>query len=316
MQSQFLYSPPGQGPYCHAATLVQTTDGDLLAAWYAYPEKEHDGASLVLAHRPAGQDEWDNSESLLGTFNYSVGNPVLFEDPSGALWLLFVMLKGSYWSDAELHGACSTDGGYSWSAPTTMLGRRGMMVRHPPVALDTGAFLLPAYDEVNKQAVLLSSEPPYLQWREVYRFATPPLIQPVLVRRSPRHLTLFFRPSTDPRRIWRSHSGDEGATWSTPVRTPLPIPLTGIAAFVVRDHIALVYNHTEEHQRHPLSIAVSEDSGTSWREPWHIETIPYEVSYPSFLCSLNDRVHGVYTYNRRMIKYVSFPWKSLVASHG
>ena len=306
MQAQFLYNPPDKGLYCHAPTLVQTSAGDLLAAWYAYPEKESEGGSLVLARRPAGQEQWEPSKGVLGPFEYSAGNPVLFQDPAGTLWLLFVLLKGNYWNDAELQGVHSVDGGYTWS-PAGMLWReRGMMVRHPPVPLADGSLLLPAYDESLHQSLLLSSRPPYAQWSEAYRFDDPPLIQPVLVREAERRLALLFRPWTDPRLIWRSHSSDDGRNWSAPIRTPLPNPLSGVGAFVAGDRLAVVYNHTEKHQRHPLSIAVSRDRGVSWGEPWHIDTISYEVCYPSFFSDGNGRVHGVYTYNRRMIKYVSF----------
>ena len=89
------------------------------------------------------------------------------------------------------------------------------------------------------------------------------------------------------------------------MRTSLPNPLSGITAFVVEDSIALVYNHTENHQRFPLSISITHDGGTTWEDPWHFETVENEVSYPSFIKGRDGIIHGVYTYNRRMIKYVS-----------
>ena len=256
MRSQFLYNPAGKGLYCHAPTLLHMPSGELLAAWYAYPEAEHADASLVLARRPVGQDEWNPSVGVLDGLGYSVGNPVLFQAPGGTVWLLFVLIKGRYWNDAELAGASSVDGGVSWTAPVTLWRQRGTMVRHPPVLRGDGSLLLPAYDENARQSVLLSRREPYTQWQEAYRFADPPLIQPVLVCQAPRQLGLFFRPTAQPRRIWRSGSGDDGTTWSVPVRTMLPTSLSGIAAFVLGGQIALVYNHTEEHQRHPTSWKV------------------------------------------------------------
>jgi predicted neuraminidase len=70
--------------------------------------------------------------------------------------------------------------------------------------------------------------------------------------------------------------------------------------------VGMVYNHTEEHQRHPLSLAWSEDGGCTWSQPRHIDQIHYELSYPSFLCTRGQQLCGLYTYNRRMIKYVCF----------
>lgn len=306
MQAQFLYNPPDKGLYCHAPTLLQRSSGELLAAWYAYPDEEHIDASLVLARRKAGQSQWDPGRGVLDIFDYSVGNPVLFEDPSGTTWLLFVVLKGNYWNDAVLQGSYSTDGGNSWSAPITLWHSPGMMIRHPPVLLADGSLLLPAYDEPSRQTVLLASHSPHRQWTEVYRFADPPLIQGALMHLAPRELVLFFRPTAEPRQIWRSRSDDSGTTWSTPVRTPLPTPYSGIAAFLVRGQIAVVYNHTTAHHRQPLSISRSRDGGVTWSDPWHFEAVPQEVCYPSFLCDRNECIHGVYTYNRRMIKYVSF----------
>ncbi len=306
METQFLYNPPGMGLYCHSASLLQTGEGDMLASWYAYPEEEHIGASLILARRRYGQAHWGPSEPVLNAINNSTGNPVLFQTPGGTIWLLFVILKGTYWNDAELQGSCSEDGGATWSSPAALWLTRGMMVRHPPILLDNGSLLLPAYDECANESVLLSSQSPFSSWREAYRFSGLPLIQPVLVREGNSRLTLFFRPSSDPRRTWRSHSKDDGNTWAAPVRTPLPNPLSGIAAFAAGEKLAVVYNHTEKHQRHPLSIAFSDDHGISWGRPWHIDTIEFEVSYPQFLSNGNGRVNGVYTYNRRMIKFVSF----------
>ena len=75
---------------------------------------------------------------------------------------------------------------------------------------------------------------------------------------------------------------------------------------------AVVTNHTKEHKRYPLSIAMSNDCGVTWGDPWHIETIEYEVSYPSFLVDRSSTIHGVYTYNRRMIKYVSYKTSELL----
>ena len=304
MEAEFLYNPVGTGLYCHAPTILMTSKGDLLAAWYAYVEKEREASSLIVARRPAGYG-WQPARMAGDRFNHSVGNPVLFEALDGDIWLLFVVLKGSDWKHSELMAMSTENVGYSWTRPRRVNPERGMMVRHPPVAVRGGSLILPAYDEKARQSVLLMARKQYSQWSEVYRFDDLPLIQPVLVRESSGALTALFRPTGDPRVIWRSRSGDEGAKWSTPVRTTLPTSLSGISAFSLPGRLGVVYNHTTEHQRYPLSIAWSEDSGVSWSKPWHIDTSEHEVSYPSFIAGKDGRVHGVYSYNRRMIKYAS-----------
>jgi len=228
---------------------------------------------------------------------------VLFEERSGRVWLFFVLLEGAYWTDAVLHGVFSDDAGGSWSRPATLLPDHGMMVRHPPVQCADGAWLLPAYDERRHRSVVLSATPPFQQWRVVHTFDDLGLIQPVLVR-EPDRLTLLFRPASDPRVVWRSHSSDDGRRWSAPLRTSLPNPLSGIAAVSVGGRLAIVYNHTEHHERRPLSLAASEDGGRSWSPPRQLDDVAGELSYPSFVATPDGTLHGVYTYNRRMMKYM------------
>lgn len=304
MQADFLYNPDGVGQHCHAATLVETDTGDLLASWYAYPEEEHRDATLILARLPSGSERWEASHALPWTFSSSVGNPVLFAEPGGRIWLLFVLLKGNYWNDALIGGGNSSDDGRTWSSPVMLWNERGLMVRHPPVVRDDGTLLLPTYREADNRSVLMEARPPYTRWQEAYHFNDMPLIQPVLVREGSGDLVLFFRPTGDPLIVWRSRSADGGSSWSAPIQTPLPSALAGIGAFAADGRIGLVLNHTRKHQRHPLSIAVTRDGGVTWTPPWHIDTIEHEVSYPSFLVDSRGRIHGVYTYNRRMIKHV------------
>lgn len=260
----------------------------------------------MIARRASGQKKWGKSEKIPGAHNHSMGNPVLFQEPNGQIWLFFVLLKGIYWTDAILKAVYSEDEGHTWSKPIQMWNEKGFMVKHPPVLLHNGSLLLPTYDEAKHETLLLTSFSPYSNWQEAYRFSGLQLIQSVFVRQSKSRLGLFFRPWTEPRRIWRSHSENEGLTWSVPIRTSLPNPLSGIGALMIKEQIALVYNPTDNQQRYPLSISLSGDGGVSWGKPWHLEEIPYEVSYPSFLRGKNGHIHGVYSYNRRMIKYVSF----------
>ena len=304
--SDFLYNPGGEARHCHCPTILQTQSGDLLVTWYAYPEQEHEGATLAIARRRNGQTHWEKSQTIGLPESYSLGNPVLFQLPQGRIWLLFAVLNGGYWDKATLNGIWSDDGGKTWAPPIPIWQNPGMMVRHPPLLLGGHSLLLPAYDEKLQTSILLTSVPPYKKWQEVHRFADLKLIQPVLIKDDSQRLSIFFRPVDRPRVIWRSHSIDQGRSWSVPMRTPLPNPLSGIAAFAWDNSTAVVHNHTHEHQRYPLSISITRDGGTTWENPIHFDTSNHEVSYPSFISGANGLIHGVYTYNRRFIKYVSF----------
>ncbi|MFQ5451068.1 MAG: exo-alpha-sialidase [Nitrospinaceae bacterium] len=305
LHTNFLYNPNGKGSYCHCPTILESQSGDLLVAWYTYPQQEHAGATLALVRKPKSQNRWLPTESWISSNTYSVGNPVLFQEPEGRIWLLFVVLKGNYWNDAVLEGTWSDDDGKTWSQPIQLWKKHGLMVRHPPLLLDGHTLLLPAYEEKSRRTVLLSRSLSEEDWKESYRFPGLDLIQPALVREAGGRLSLYFRPCGNPRRIWRSHSNCQGRSWSTPVRTTLPNPFSGISAFVAGERTFVVHNHTEKHQRFPLSISFTRDGGVTWEKSWHFENITHEVSYPSFLTGRDGIIHGVYTYNRRMIKYIA-----------
>ena len=264
LDAAFIHNPEGGPRHAHAATLVEPSPGELLAAWYAYPEVEHEGGTLMLAERRRGRREWACGARIFTRMERSLGNPVLFVDPCGLLHLLFVALSGQYWNDAVLHGAYSADGGRTWSESKRIWPAVGVMVRHPPIALADGSVLLPAYHEAERESVLLRSTAPFSSWDLHYRFDGHALIQPVLLREGPRRLALFFRPAGERRVIFRSHSADDGASWSSPISTGLPTALSGIAGFRLGATIGIVHNHTEAHQRHPLSLSLSHDGGVTW----------------------------------------------------
>ena len=232
MTSEFLYNPHGIGSYCHCPSLMRTQSGDFIAAWYGYPEEEYKDAKLVVARkvREPSTSQWTSPQLVLQPSVYSAGNPVLIQGAEGRIYLFFVFLKGSYWNDADLQFISSEDEGHTWIAPTSLHLPQGTMIRGTPLVGRHQEILLPAYEERSKHSILLISEHPYHSWRVQYRFEDPPLIQPTLIRETPPFLTMYFRPTSEPKKIWRSVSPDEGKTWSTPVQTPLPNPLSGISA--------------------------------------------------------------------------------------
>lgn len=305
MEVACLSNPPGTGPGCHAPALVRLASGDLLAAWYVYPEDEYRGATIAIAGQAAGTAAWGRSHAPIRRSVYSAGNPVLFQDPSGVVRLLFVHLHGHYWNDAVLYECTSPDRGQSWTSPTQAWPTRGLMVRHPPVALQDGTLLLPAYEETSSQSLLLESRAPYGRWTVRHRFEAAGQIQPSLARLRDGSLVTLFRPTDDPRRVWRSFSLNDGSSWSPPIVTSLPTALSGLAAFGWQGGVAAVYNHTHRHERTPLSVALSHDLGVSWSAPRHLDSSPLEVSYPGFVSDGETSIVGAYCFNRRIIKVVS-----------
>jgi predicted neuraminidase len=306
IEAEFLYNPADKGMHCHCPTLLESQSGNLLAVWYVYTQDEYRQATLVIAKKKSNDSIWQTTKNIPIISKYSLGNPVIFQEPGGRIHLMYVALKGTYWNDAFLYSIYSEDDGQTWTEPSLLWKERGMMVRHPPVFLKKGTCLLPAYDECKRISIILSSEPPYSNWSISYSFKGNDMIQSALIKTQEERLIMFFRPHSDPRYIGKSHSTDQGVSWTTPDLTPLPNPLSGLSAISVNNSIAMIYNHTHEHKRYPLSVSTSRDKGTTWGEHWNLDNVKVEVSYPSFISGNNNTVHGLYTYNRRMIKYVKF----------
>jgi len=302
--AEFLYYDcPGAG-HAHCASIAALRDGGLLAAWYVYPEAETCDGRIVLARR-TGNGPWSLAKPIPLAVSGSAGNPVLFETPDGGVWLHFVTLSGQFWDTAAWYAARSDDRGRSFNTPIRITREDGLMVRHAPILRGDGVALMPVYSDRTKRSFLYSSAPPYVDWREAYAFGDAPVIQGCLMAEDQR-LIQFFRPSDGRRHPWRSISSDGGESWSEPIRMTLPNPLSGIAGFTLNGRVAMVYNHTEKHQRHPLAIATSMGPLSDWSAPRPIDDAEFEVSYPSFTVDSAYDIHGVFTYNRRFIKYVTF----------
>lgn len=299
-------NPDASVPHCHAPSICRLRSGTLLIAWYAYPEIETRQGTLVMTSKQARLSGWAEPRRILADLSGTLANPVLFEDAQGVLWLLFVTLRGHYWDSAVTLACSSVDEGESWSRPSAVSNELGMMVRHPPLLRSDGTLILPAYDERVNETVLLSKGIESPGWKEQYRFRGQRAIQGCLVRVTETAWSLALRPVGDDRVCLRAISSDEGRTWSPPIRTQLPNPLSGIAAFQDQDALCVVHNHTTLHDRHPLSLSHSFDRGVTWQFPAHIDTARHEVSYPSFLIDPDRVVHGAYTFDRTAIKYVSF----------
>lgn len=303
MEGCFLYNP--SGPQCaHGANILACANGDLLVCWYSYPEKEHIGGKIVLCRYLHEQKKWEKVRHLFQELRSSQGNPVLFHLPDGRIGLLFVLLKGNYWDSCEIYLSFSKDNGLSWSQPYFSRIPAGVMPRNKPLILDGETLLLPVYHETEKTSCLMQAQFPDFSWEVLYEFPEK-AIQPEL-QMIDSVLYAFFRPIKDPLNIRLSQSYDRGVSWTPVSLLPLDSALSANSSFLINNNIYIVYNNTKEHKRYPLSIAFSKDLGKTWSQAWDFENIRYEVSYPSFTLGMDRKIHGVYTYNRKMIKYVNF----------
>jgi len=115
-----------------------------------------------------------------------------------------------------------------------------------------------------------------------------------------------------PGQVLMQSTRDGGESWTVPVKIALPNPNAAIDAIATADGgLALVFNNRQGN-RDNLSLAVSDDAGTTWRVLHRFEDEPFrlppaEFSYP-WLASEHDGTgfHLLYTWKRSHIKHVKF----------
>lgn len=131
VKNQFIYE---EAPYpsCHAATIVETREGDLVTAYFGGTREGSPDVCIWVSRKDKGSDKW--SEPILAADGYLTSatkvfwddteirddstrkacyNPVLYQEDNGKLNLFFKI--GSRVSDWTGFLTVSKDGGRSWS---------------------------------------------------------------------------------------------------------------------------------------------------------------------------------------------------------
>lgn len=314
--SEFIFT---DAPFreCHASTLVELPDGDLLAAWFGGKREGDPSVAIWGARRTHGA--WSPPEVWARELGAPCWNPVLFRDQHNKIWLFYKY--GS--SPRTWHGACrtSTDG-KNWSAATHLPGGPPNVeilgpIKNKPVLLSNGDVLAGSSVETptSWQCWVEISSDDCRTWRKYGPIsvaggapdsATGPygIIQPTVWEITPGRLKMLMRSTEQIGAICAASSEDGGRTWTPARPTSLPNPNSGIDAVKLKDGtLALVYNHTRS-GRTPLDIAFSHDDGSTWSAPYVLEDEPGEYSYPAIIQTRDGLLHITYTWRRRRIKHV------------
>ncbi len=108
-----------------------------------------------------------------------------------------------------------------------------------------------------------------------------------------------------------SYSSDQGQTWTPVTLTAVPNNQSGTDAVTLSDgrHV-LAYNNfqtlpgTKKGPRTPLSLAVSDDDGRTWRHVLTLEDSPIaQYSYPAIIEGRDGTLHITYTWRRKRVAY-------------
>ncbi|MEV4172904.1 sialidase family protein [Nonomuraea sp. NPDC049709] len=319
--------PAPHGPDNHAANLLRTRGGELLCTWFSGPEEGHPGTDVVLS-RLAG-DRWETPRVIAADPLRSEQNPVLFEAGDGLVWLLHTSSEPYDQTTAHVVARTSADAGRTWSGPRVLFSEPGVFVRHPPLVLDDGTWVLPAYHcgAAGDRSVVEVSADGGRTWAEHPVPGSGDLVQMTIARRPDGRLLAMFRD----RRAGRIHTSvsADGRTWSDPERAELPNNDSSVQLTRLGDgRLALVYNDaslerdqfrwvTKNGQRRkkalrtPLVVALSEDGGATWPHRRVLQDSDSEYrqnelgySYPSVIDGGAGRLHVAFSYLRKTIKHL------------
>jgi predicted neuraminidase len=287
----------------HGPAIAALPDGESLAAWFSYrgPHELTD-ADIYLARRSPDGD-WSAPQRVID-YPWAAANPVLYAEDSN-VWLFHAQTAGG-WSVATTAALRSTDGGRTWSAPRPVSTAPGSNVRFPPLRLDDGALLLPAYDDLLSRGVLLRS-PDGDRWTTFALLEpapSPRLIQPCLIRADSGGFLLVAR-NMSRGGLWTG-SSTNGRDWTFSLDSGFPNPGAPAALLRLRTgELVMAFNDSPTHRR-PLVVAASLDEGRSWTPPRVLQDAVGDWAYPALCEAADGDVELVYSYDRRHIEYARF----------
>ncbi len=315
---------------CHASTIVELKNGDILTAWFGGTAEGNDDVAIWSSVK-SKTNSWSAPRVLIKEAGASMYNPVLFYTHDHLLWLYYKFGKSPMtWSAGKMF---SKDHGKTWSDPIHLPAGLYGPIRAKPYILPDGTIVSGTSVESFKTWTVWveRSTNHGKTWRKTGPVAVDPkyyikspqqiipegtdikdtwhypegIIQPSIVSLGGSHLRMYCRSTLHIGRICIADSYDKGLTWSPAKPIEVPNPNSGIDALNLKNKkIVLVYNHTTE-GRSPLNLAWS-TNGIDFQMIHNLETEPGEFSYPSMIQSTDGSIHLSYTWNRKKIKYVHF----------
>jgi predicted neuraminidase len=331
--SEFIFT---EAPFssCHASTIVQLRNGDLMAAWFGGSAEGNPDVAIWGSRRSGGT--WSAPVELAREPDIASYNPVLFHTKDNRLWLYYKY--GPHPDNWTAARKWSGDDGKTWSAVEHLPAGLYGPIRAKPLLLPDGTVVSGtsvesyrswacwierstdngiSWSKYGPITVAASGAPAVAhgdapaavpgssEWSR-----TEGIIQPSVVSLGGGHLRLYARSTARTGRICVADSLDGGITWTQARPIDLPNPNSGIDAAALRDgRIVLIYNNSDR-RRTPLNLAVSND-GEHFQMFQTLEDEPGEYSYPAIIQGSEGDLHMTYTWRRKRIRYVRVPLSAI-----
>ncbi len=313
VESEFIYET-APFPECHASTIVEAADGNLVAAWFGGTREKDPDVGIWVSRKLKGT--W-TAPAEVATGVQSADkrlpcwNPVLFQPKDGPVLLFFKVgpTPDTWWGELLI----STDHGKTWKDRQRLPNNGIGPVKNKPVQMADGSIWCPSSTEHDGWRVHLEVSRDNLKTWTTTGFLNRKehgAIQPsLLTHRDGRWQMLCRNQNGGDGHLWQTWSEDQGKTWSEFESTGLPNPNSGTDAVTLSDgRQLLVYNHTNRGSEFPssramLNVAVSED-GRRWSAALVLERSKGEYSYPAVIQTDDGLVHITYTWKRERVRHV------------
>jgi predicted neuraminidase len=245
MNGTYIVEPTDRFPTCHAGTICELPNGDLLAAWYT-GQREGSPDSVICGSRlSAGSSLWGQPEIWVNVADHAAGNPRLFVGPDQAVWLISPINYG-VWCDGgtRMFFKRSYDLGRSWTDLEILTQRRRILGKNKPLYIQPDILILPMEYEGIGDIAFLRSTNAGKTWNTIeVSSGGAYLDQPTLVQLSNGDLLAYMRSWEGA--IYETHSHDAGLTWGVPTSTSLPNNNSGIDMVrLASGKLVLAYNPT------------------------------------------------------------------------
>ena len=316
-------NPDSPQAMSHVASIAELFGGGLAAAWYAGSREGASDVAIYFSVLPSDGTRWSTARAIvtrasaareLRRYIKKIGNPVLFSDAAGKLWLIYVTVSIGGWSGSSLNLTTSEDEGRTWTrsrrltlSPFLNLSE---LVKNAPVALSEGGWAVPIYHEF----IARFPEVLWLHDRGGDVVATKSRMspgwygyQPAITPLDAGRALALLRGDGAAKSVSVARSENSGRTWSAPQDVGLPNPDAGLDAIQLADGRLLLAFNDSPQGRENLRLALSDDEGRTWTRMATIaEESGAEFSYPFLMQASDGDVHLVYTWKRTAIRHVVF----------
>lgn len=245
MISRFIVEPTQRFPTCHAGTICELPNGDLLAAWYTGLHEGSPDSVICGSRLKSGDASWGTPEIWVNVANHAAGNPRLFIGPDQAVWLIAPVNYGA-WCDGgtRMFFKRSFDLGRTWTDLEILTRRRRILGKNKGLSVRPNILILPVEYEGLGDVAFMRTTNAGRTWSIVdCPGGGAYLDQPSIVQLTNGDLMAYMRSWEG--YIYETHSTDFGLTWSKPVSTTLPNNNSGIDMVrLASGRLVLSYNPT------------------------------------------------------------------------